>query len=293
MNSFASLHPVTLLVYFLSVTVTVMFCSHPLLLCIALVGGFACFISSGLPPRFGKSIAWSLLLFAAVTLTNPLFSHRGETVLFFLGDNPITLEALLYGAQLAVTVVAVIRWFAYLNRVLTQDKLLFLFGRISPRIALLISSSLRFVPLLRTQAQRIRTSQMTMGLYASDNLPDKIRSVIRVYSALISWCLEQAVDTGASMKARGYGLPGRRCFAPYAYRWRDIVVLLITLLTDVAVVFAQSSGQLAFEMYPTVTAAPFEGMTVVAVTAFAVLCMLPCMLEGKERLVWKYCVSKM
>ncbi len=292
MNSFASLHPVTLALYFVSVLLITMFAAHPLLLGVAMVGGLLCFLTAGVPRRFGQSLGLSALLFAVVALTNPLFSHHGATVLFFLNGNPITLEAVLYGVQLAMAVTAVIRWFAYLNRVLTGDKLLFLFGRLSPKLALLLSSALRFLPLLREQAARIRTAQTAMGLYASDTWTDKLRGTVRVYSALVTWSLENAVDTGASMKARGYGLPGRRCYAPYTYRARDAWLTAVIAAADTAVVAALVGGHLEFVYYPTVTYASVTPWTVAAVTAFAVLCLLPCILEMKEGLTWKYCVSK-
>ena len=38
--------------------------------------------------------------------------------------------------------------------------------------------------------------------------------------------LQTAADTADSMKSRGYGLPGRTCFAAFRFRGRDAAALL-------------------------------------------------------------------
>ena len=52
-----------------------------------------------------KSHLFFFLLFLALALINPLISHNGATVLFVMNDNPVTLEALLYGINSAAMVV--------------------------------------------------------------------------------------------------------------------------------------------------------------------------------------------
>ena len=93
--------------------------------------------------------------------------------------------------------VAVLIWFRCFNLVITDDKWLYLTAKISPKISLLLSSALRFVPLLKEQSKKIKNAQKAMGLYSSESWFDKLKSVLRVYSALIGWSLEKAVDTGA------------------------------------------------------------------------------------------------
>ncbi len=66
--------------------------------------------------------------------------------------------------------------------------------------------AVRFIPLFRRQAERVSLSQKAMGLYAGDNYMDKARGAARVFSILLTWSLENAIDTAASMRARGYGI---------------------------------------------------------------------------------------
>lgn len=291
MSRVNALHPVVLLAYFVSILAVAMFSADPWMTACVLMGGllFSVMLEKR---RFGKSALWYVALFAAVTLSNPLFSHRGATVLFLMNDTAITGEALLYGVYLGELLVATFCWFRCFNAVMSTDKLLFLFGKLSPKLSLLLSAALRFVPMLTQQAAKIREAQTAMGLYATNTWLDKLKGTARVYSALITWAMERAIDTGSSMKARGYGLRGRSHYALYRFRRSDAVLLFGILLLDAVVAVALATGQAAVTFYPMVVTAPMTVGYGSALVAVAVLSVLPFMLEVKEGLQWMYYRSK-
>lgn len=291
MNYFSRLHPAVSAFYLMSVLAVTMFASNPAIVLISLICSIIFFLQIERPSFSLKKSGFCLLLFIIVSITNPLFSHNGVTVLFFMNGNPITLEAVLYGVFLAVMMLAVIFWFRCLNIILTEDKLLYLIGGISPKIALLISSALRFVPLLKNQGLKIKNAQKAMGLYASDAWTEKLKSTARTYSALVTWSLENAVDTGMSMKARGYGNKPRSRYSLYLFRKSDGLIAGLILILDIVIVTALSFGWLAFDFYPTLSYAKI-GFGAIAIISFAVLCALPIILEVKEGLKWKYYISK-
>ena len=51
----------------------------------------------------------------------------------------------------------------------------------------------RFIPLFKYQIRKINQSQKTMGLYATDSIPDKIRGGIRIFDSLVS-CIHGEFD---------------------------------------------------------------------------------------------------
>ena len=156
-------HPAAVFVYFAGVMAAAMLTLNPALLLVSIGGGALLLLIRGAARL--SSLLFSLALFAAMTLINPLFNHNGVTVLFVLGDSPVTLEALLYGAASAAMVTAVLMWCRSLSGVLGEDKLLYLFARVSPRIALVVSMALRGAGLFSAQARRVRRSQKGLGLY--------------------------------------------------------------------------------------------------------------------------------
>lgn len=81
-----------------------------------------------------------------------------------MNGNPITLEAILYGVFIGAMLIAVMYWFSCFNYIMTSDKLLLL-GNVSPKISLVISSALRFIPLLKVQAKEFVTPKSDGALY--------------------------------------------------------------------------------------------------------------------------------
>ena len=285
MRYFDTVHPAAAAFCFLSVLLVSAFSPSPALQLSALLGGIAFCAVLNRGRRTCRDTVFDILLFLLVAVTNPLFVHSGATPLFFLNGNAVTAEAVLCGIGLAVTLLSAVVWFRCFNIIMTSDKLLFLFGRLSPKIALLLSSALRFVPLFGEQARKIRAAQRTMGLYASDSLTDRLCSALRVYSALITWALENAVDTGSSMK-------GRTSFSLFRFGKRDLALTLAVAAADAAVIAASAFGRLDFSYYPRIAAGETDIFTAAAIAAFALLSFLPFISEVKEEVRWRYCISK-
>lgn len=286
MSEFATHHPLVTAAYFASVLLITMFVPHPLVSVWAMIGALGFFLKAERPVNRYKGLGFYLFFFAAAALSNPLFSHNGATVLLFMNGNPITAESLLYGVHLGVMLLAVIYWFRSFTLVMSDDKLLYLCGKLSAKMALLLSAALRFLPLFQRQAEKIRLTQKTMGLFASDTWLDQLRGTIRVYSVLITWALERAIDSGASMKARGYGLRGRTHYALYTFRRRDAVLLGTVVLLDGWILAAAGMGELAFAFYPTLSPIMADGFGLSALIAFAILSLLPLIIEVKGDLQW-------
>lgn len=292
MRYFDLFHPASAAFYFLSVLLLCVFSPHPALPLCALCGGLAFLAVLRRGRLSARAVAAGIGLFLLIAVTNPLFVHKGKTVLFMLGRRAVTLEALLYGVGLAVMLAAAMVWSRCFDAVMTSDKLMFLLGRLSPKTALLFSSALRFVPLFRQQAERIRTAQRAMGLDGTGGRAGRLRAGARTYSALVTWSLENAVDTGAAMKGRGFGLKGRTAFSLFHFGRRDVLLVIAAALTDILAAAGMACGRLDFAYYPLVTLTRPDALGSIAIAAFAALSFLPVVLEGKEELRWHCCRSK-
>ncbi|MBR5738397.1 MAG: energy-coupling factor transporter transmembrane protein EcfT [Lachnospiraceae bacterium] len=288
MDRFEQLHPGVLLLYFLSVFLITMFTKNPLLIGLSLISGA---VYAGVL-RGRRAVMESLWFYSAffvlIALVNPLVSHNGVTPLFFLNGNAVTLESVLYGVNLAGMLAAVFLWFRCFNTVMTSEKLLFLIGGLSPKIALVLSSALRFLPLYLSRAALIRKTERAMGLYASDGWIDRLKGTVRMYSALVTWSLENAVDTGNSMKSRGYRLKGKSRFSLFRFGWRDALMLPFVLIPDALFVSAKLQGLLDFTFYPRMVLAAPGPVGTAAVCLFGLMTFLPLLIKAKESIRWAF-----
>ncbi len=291
MISFSSYHPFVLLIYYFFVIVITMFTFNPVILLISLTGALL-FSLSHMPFKdFIKKMLLYFLIVAIISVTNPFFSHNGVTVLFFLNAKPVTLEAIYYGAGIGIMLVAVLVWFNSYTLTMTSDKFLYLFGKISPRISLVISMVFRFIPAFRKQALDVRNTRKLLGAYGDEGLIEKIKGSISVFSVMITWALESSIETAASMKARGYGAGKRSHFSIFAFTGTDTILLVVISVFSVIVLTGLASNDLYFAYYPFVTGIKVENFALPAYISFGILTFIPAILEIKEKIRWKYYLS--
>ena len=201
MRAFSEHNPITIFVHFMLVITIAMFIQNPIILLLALFGSIL-YYAVTFRKISAKMLTFWGLLFLLISLINPIFSHKGETVLLFINGKAITLEALFYGINNGIMILAVMIWFLVFSEIMTSDKVMYIFGKFSPRLALLVSMSLRYIPLYRQRAGIINNAQKTMGLYKESNIIDNVKGGIRITSSLITWSLETSVDTADSFAAR-------------------------------------------------------------------------------------------
>lgn len=291
MRSFENCNPVVIVVYFLMVIGILMFSQNPLLLLLGLIGALAYALMQSKRPAI-KTHLFYFCLFLVLSLINPLTSHNGKTVLFVINDSPITLESLIYGIVSAGILITVLYLFRSFSEIMTRDKLLYVFGSLSPKLALILSMGLRYVPLFGDRARTISESQRALGLYKEDNVFDKIKSDLRVFSILITWALENGITTADSMSARGYGTHRRTYFTLFKFKKSDVLILILTALCSVLTVIGMALGALDVRFYPSLKLQHLTPLGITAYTAYGVLCALPIILEIEERLKWNYLRSK-
>lgn len=292
MRAFAEYHPLVLLIYFLSVLIVAMFVSNPVLQTLALLGGVLfCFMLQSRKEIIGN-MGFYIPMFVIVAVTNPLFSHNGVTPLFFINGNPVTLEAFIYGIAIAVMIIGVMLWCKCYNDIMTSDKFLYLFGRAIPKLSLILSMALRFIPMFKRQMQRVNRAQRSMGLYSSGGFVDRLRSMMRVFIAMISWSFENAMDTSASMKARGYGIKGRTSFSLFRFHSNDGVLLTVCVLLLGITLVGVAAGETVFFYYPRISELNFSPVAAAVYISFGILSFLPFIIEVREELIWKYCISR-
>lgn len=287
MNRFQSCHPLVHFAFFAAVIVCTLLFLHPVFLGLSFAAAllYAVLLGGARALRFG--LLFALPMLAAVAILNPLFVHQGMTMLFYLHDNPVTLEAVLFGAAAAVMLAAMLLWFFCCNAVLTSDEFLYLFGRAVPSLALLLSMTLRLIPRFKTQIGRISRAQAAIGMGAgTGGLWTRARNGVRILSILITWALENAVETADSMKARGYGLPGRTTFSLFRFGGRDAACLAVILAAVAVCVLGQLTGMVYVQYYPFVKWTAGPATTTVA-AAYGILCFLPVGLESWGEWKWR------
>lgn len=282
------MNPLCAAFYYLCVLGVTMFSMNPMLLLISLVASIANAAIWSAASR--RANLFSVIVFLIAAVINPIVVHNGQTVLFYFNDNPITLEAVLYGVFAAVMITAALYWLRSMTKVLSSDKVMYLFGRISPKLALLLSMSLRYVELFKQRWRRIQEAQKALGMYDDGNLIDAVKGRARVLSILITWTLENGIITAESMESRGYGTRRRSSYAPYRIHLSDVLFLIICAVLTALTVLGIYHSSVVY--YPAIQMELWNVWGIAGAAAFALLSILPLIMQGKEAVKWRILQSR-
>lgn len=293
-DTFSSYHPIINFLYFTLVLVFTMFFMHPVSLVISLTCAlaYAVYLNGKKAVRFSLCFMLPMMIMAAVI--NPAFNHEGITILTYLpSGNPLTLESILYGLASATMLASVVTWFSCYNAVMTSDKFVYLFGRIIPALSLVLSMTLRFVPKFKAQLHVVSEAQRCVGRDVSDGtVLQRIKNAVTIMSIMVTWALENAIETADSMKSRGYGLPGRTAFSIYRFDDRDKMALCWLCFCGFYILEGWMVGGLSWQYCPVIKGTLTGAFPISFQLVYLALCLTPVILNRMEDRKWKHLQSE-
>lgn len=291
---FSQYNPIINFTFFIGAICCSMFFMHPAYLVASIFMSLAFNLSTkGLKSL--KMIGFLLLVFAFVTVINPILNTAGNTVLFtYFNDRSFTLEALTYGFVFASIFVSVILWFSSYNAIMTSDKFVYIFGPVLPAISMIISMVMRFVPNYSTKAKQISTARQCIGLAGENgDKKDRLKNAESILSSLTSWAFEGGISTADSMRSRGYGTGKRTNYSIYRFDYHDLSLLITMILLLGIVAFCSISGATKVEYLPEISINWFDNIyTLVGFIAYVLFLSLPTILNIKEEITWRILRSR-
>ena len=291
---FKTYHPIVNFIYFVFVIGFSCFVMHPVCLGISFLCGFVYSVMVKGRRAVKTNLMYMLPLMLATALINPAFNHAGLTIITYLpGGNPLTLESVVYGLCAAVMIASVICHFSCYNEIMTSDKFVYLFGRIIPSLSLILSMTLRFVPRFAAQLKVVANAQRCMGRDVSEgSIIARAKHGLSILSIMTTWSLENAIETADSMKARGYGHPGRTAFSIFSFDKRDAKALAVILAMGIYVFAGVVSGGLECRYFPDIYISDISWFEASLMVVYTLLFVCPIIIELWEVRKWKLLRSK-
>lgn len=274
---FERCHPAVNLIYFVAVVAAMITFQHPVFLAVS----FLCAVAYSVKRGGWKTLMFNLCLLpliAAFALYYSSYTHFGMTVLQqnFVGNN-MTLESLVYGIVLGISVAGVCIWFSCVYSVFTTDKVVYLFGKVSPRLSLFLAILLRMVPRIKKEAKRINMAQQGIGKGVNQgSFFARLHNGIRIFSMLITWTIDSLTIASESMRSRGSSLRGRKAFSIYRFDNRDRFFVIGLFLCLTLTMMAVLLGQTDMVYDPKII---WTDVSPILCIGYAVLCLMPLMLE--------------
>ncbi|WP_442599675.1 energy-coupling factor transporter transmembrane component T [Neobacillus sp. D3-1R] len=231
-SRFHSYHPFVTFFYYIGSIALMMLFQHLIFLLIGIFGILAIHFIHDRCKQLQRWLFFILISGLFISIFNPIFNERGKNVLFEFYGHRFTLEATIYGAMSALTIIGVMMLFVSYNEVMTPNKLLYLFSKFLPQFAVLLMLTLRFIPLMKRRLNDISAVQISKGISVSQgSWKERIQKSMLYIQVLLTYSLEEAIQTADSMKARGYGQANRTSYEYFRFKRSDLLAFtfLITL----------------------------------------------------------------
>ena len=222
-----------------------------------------------------------LPLILAFALYYSSYHHFGVTVLRknFI-NNDITLESIVYGLVIGLRFATLCMWLEAMFRVVSSDKVVYLFGKVSPLLSLFLTILLRLIPRIGQEARRINLAQKGIGRGSNQgNIFRRFVNCLRIFSMLITWMISALALESDSMRSRGSLLRGRTAFTIYRFDNRDraFVIALFNCITLTAMGVILGDSKMWYN--PRIIWRPLNGIGVVTAIGYLTSCLMPLVLE--------------
>ena len=207
---------------------------------IVLVAVIAIFLSQ-VPFRFIlKGIRPILFIIILTFILNAFFTRSGQS-LFGYGWFELTTGGLQQAAFISIRLLTIVLSTTLLTLTTTPiditdglENLLSPFKKLRLPVhefALMMSISLRFIPTLVEETDKIMKAQTARGVeFSSGSLLKRVKAIIPILVPLFISAFKRAEDLAMAMEARGYrGDIGRTKLRILKWHYRDTVLLLIIL----------------------------------------------------------------
>lgn len=286
---FTVIHPATYMVYYLILILFAFFFNDPyylasFLICIILLITF-----QGINSEFKNIIKFYIPMAFLIIILNPLVSHIGVTKIYIIGSYFITLEALVYGILMSLSLLIILLLFASYNNTVSYQEMLYILSKRFPNISIIIIMALRFIPLLNYRLSEVnKVFRLNHESSAKNNETkiNKIKDTAQMLAVVVSWSLEESMLAAKSMKGRGYGITERTNYLSFKFRKIDYYFISIIIISAVVCITGLLQGHGRINIYPQLQFSFSENIFNIFYFSFLILLLPLVYLEFKEKLIW-------
>lgn len=227
--------------------------------------------------NFSQYIKIFLLMSLLVVLINPLVSHRGLTIIFYIGYTPITLEATIYGVIAGIKLFSLLLLGNYFNAIMDYERLSYVLLPLGNNLSLIISLSVKFIPEYLDKIKNIKDTQKTKGISIDEGSKvERAKGISYILNAFFFITLEQGITTIKSIKSRGYLNRDKR--KKKAIRLKDIDYIFggVCGLCIALILLLKESYR--YEIYPKVAPIAINLESIIAIIVHLIFLSMPILL---------------
>jgi energy-coupling factor transport system permease protein len=257
----------------IALAVSALASDSPIVLSLVLASILVAGALAGVGRELARSLRVAAIVAVPIVAVNVLVSREGLTVFARLGDlgpfgqGDLTVEALVYGATIALKVTILMMATTLASLTVDPDELLRAARRLSFRSALTASLATRMLPVLANDARRLAEAQRTRPERAN-------RRRVTLISAVVASSLDRALDVAATLELRGFAYARRAPRQRLAWSRHDLAFAASAAALTALTLAARLAAIAPFRIYPEIRAGAPGAALALGVT-LALLALLP------------------
>jgi len=214
------------MLYFVALFTLLLLFNHFILvvgLFIAIVGACCYYFDT---PKIRRLVIGSLTFMGMIILFNILLNQTGSLILWQWKIGIIhfrlTETAIIYGLTMAFSLGSMIIAFVLFNSVITIPKLSYLLFPVVPRLAMLLTISLRLVELFIQKMMRLVMFQKNRNILVTEgSFGQRLRKMGTLLRIILVGAVSSAMETAVLMEARGFGAKRRSQYQRFHFQLID------------------------------------------------------------------------
>jgi energy-coupling factor transport system permease protein len=260
--------------------------SHPVYILILFLSIIPLVRLAGVGREWASTLKLALWLGLSIIVINALFSYHGDHVLLAapfrlpaVGQPIITLEAIAYGAVMALKLAVIISVFSLINLTVHPDDIMavLLKMKLPYKSVLVTSLSTRFVPCLVEDIGRISDGYRTRGVQLdAGGWFKRVKNRAKITTALLANSLDRSVQVAEAMEARAFGNGQNRVFYKEINISKiDAMTLVVGLLPLAAGIAMRVMGFGDYQYYPSLSAIGSGGWVMPVIILLLLAAIVP------------------
>ena len=233
-----TLHPITVLIFTVSAGIMALVFTNPVYLLALLAVIVIAVIGARAGLQLRRYILCMLPVLISIILLNGLFCGEGATVIFklprmpLIGGRAVTIEALLYGLNMAIKLALIISIFCLYNAIQDNDTAFSFFSRFAFSSLFAVIVSTLMVPRMKRDMDRIGASMRKRGVsFSSGSILSRVKAAHPLVKVLLLSSLEGSLDSAESMHCRAFGSGPRTFSHRLQMRGRDWIVIAASIFS--------------------------------------------------------------
>ena len=290
------MNPLSKLVWGVGILVLSLIFNHPLYILLLLAAVLSLVLVARVWREWSSAMRLALWLGISIIVINALVSYHGSHVLFeapftlpVIGTPKITVEAIAFGAVMALRLFVIISTFVLINLTVHPDEIMAILLKLKfPYKSVLVTSlATRFMPCLIEDVARIGDAYRARGLELdTGSWLVRIKNRAQIILPLLANSLEKAVQVAEAMEARAFGTGRKRAlYHDIKLNPMDTVTLGFAVMPLALGILMRIWGYGDYRYYPTMQTINFGYYESVLLSILAVVLVTTASLGFLKRMV--------